>query len=165
MHTANHYITRLYRREKGTDMLDEKGMDMLDIKCEFFQFADVDFYCVGRRGSINVLIQYIESHISCFDIGAFAHHVEAGHIYVFAKPKKLLSFLNCWRFNKDLKGSGLLLDVKMFPEAAFLSDPIQYIKHTGNTNALEVPLHISNYWRERFPDLPEGLVIRRKQQN
>lgn len=137
---------------------------MFDICCVLYRFKDTDFFCVGRRGSINVLRQFMDNHTSDFSIRAFWNHVEAGGIYTFAKPKGFLSFLGCRKLNKVLRENGLLLDMRQFSEAAFLSDPFGYVEGFGVTNALGVPLRISDYWRERFPELPEAIILRKKQE-
>ena len=132
---------------------------MFNISIFVFEFADLCLYCVGTKGAINLLTQYYKIHKNRLDRKNFIQRIISSKIYTYAESTSPRTILQCRTINKQLNQANLLMDIEQFDEATFLANPKKWIEALGDEELYNSVVTISQYWRTRFPSLPEEFDV------
>ena len=132
---------------------------MFHINFILYKFSDLSLYCVGTKEAIHLLNQYYTLHKDTLIKERFIQRIIFSKIYAFAESKSLKSLFKCQSINKQLDQAGLLMDMDQFDEAMFIAEPHKCIKALGATDYYNSEVTISEYWRTRFPSLPEKVIV------
>lgn len=132
---------------------------MFNISVFSYIFADLSLYCVGTKGAINLLNQYYKRHQNRLDRKNFIQRIISSRIYAYAESKSSRTILQGQAINRQLKQADLLMDIEQFDEATFLADPMKWIEVLGAKELYHSEVEISQYWRTRFPSLPEIIDV------
>ena len=132
---------------------------MYNIKSIVFQFNDTNIYCVGFDQYIDLLIRFYDIQKNHLNSKFFIDRIIMYKIYTRIKPKTLCSIIRYRNYISILKSKNLLLDLKYFDEAMFISDPSKIISALNANNFYGEYFLVSKYWKDRFPHLPEKFII------
>lgn len=132
---------------------------MFNISIFVYEFADLCLYCVGTKGALNLLNQYYKIHKNRLDRKNFIQRIISSKIYTYAESTSPRTILQCQAINKQLNQSDLLMDIEQFDEATFLADPKKWIEALDAKELYNSEVTISQYWRTRFPSLPEKFDV------
>lgn len=132
---------------------------MFDIKTFAYDFLDVTLYCVGQKDNVNLLYQYFQMHENDLDSYDFTERIIQSKVYAYLEGKNPKTMITRNKYNKQLKKSGFLMDINYYEEALLIENPIKVIELLDLQELYNQEIEISDYWRERFPTLPEKFVI------
>ena len=133
---------------------------MFDIKFIVFKFSDVSIYCVGLQSNIDMLNQFFVTHQNNINSKKFIDRIVFHSIYSRLVSVNILSSLRYHKYNHYLKRNGLLMNLKYFDEAMFISNPQKIIEILEIQNIYDENFKVSQYWKIRFPHLPDEFPIR-----
>lgn len=132
---------------------------MFNISIFVYEFADLCLYCVGTKGTLNLLNQYYKTHENRLDRKNFIQHIISSKTYAYAESTSLRTIPQCHAINKKLNQTDLLMDIEQFDETTFLADPKKWIEALAAKELYNSEVTISQYWRTRFPSLPEKFDV------
>lgn len=132
---------------------------MFDIKSIVFRFPNVSLYCVGSETDIDMLIRFLDVHKSSLNPNVCIDRIVFHSIYTRLVATNFLFAFKYWKYNHRLKINNLLMNLYYFDEAMFISEPKKYIEAVEFQSVYGSDFKISQYWRDRFPHLPNKFTI------
>ena len=133
---------------------------MFNIKSIVYKFSDVVIYCVGLQSNIDMLSQFFIMHQNNIESKKIAERIVFHSVYCRFSANNILSLPQYNKCNRYLKNNGFLMDLKYFDEAMFISNPQKIIKMLEAQNLYGKSFKVSQYWKNKFPHLPDEFPIR-----
>lgn len=132
---------------------------MFNISTFAYEFVDATIYCVGESDAMNLFYQYYKIHKGGLNPQRFTERIIYSKIYAYEEGKTRKAISRCKKFNSQLQEAGLLMDINYYEEAMLIEQPVKIIEVLELQELYNNNIEISNYWRERFPTLPESFII------